>query len=118
MFRTRAFRSRAFAGGLVAAILWLTVPMPAAAQTQAPAAGRQGTLQGTVYSEGMKAKVANAIVKIRNLNNQKEYVSAPTDASTSSSRRPFSALPDCCAAAGPHRRTETNKETAETVRKR
>lgn len=80
MFRTRAFRSRVLAGGLVAAILWLTVPMPAAAQTQAPAAGRQGTLQGTVYSEGMKARVANAIVKIRNLNNQKEYVSAPTDA--------------------------------------
>ncbi len=82
MFRTRAFRSRALAGGLIAAILWLTaaLPAPAQTQTQAPAAGRQGTLQGTVYSEGMKARVANAIVKIRNLNNQREYTSQPTDA--------------------------------------
>ena len=46
---------------------------------QATSYARQGTLQGTVYSEGMKSKVANAVVKIRNLNNQKEYASQPTD---------------------------------------
>ena len=56
----------------------MTVPLPVAAQTQ-PSYARQGTLQGTVYSEGMKSKVANAVVKIRNLNNQKEYTSQPTD---------------------------------------
>ena len=41
---------------------------------------RQGTLQGTVYSEGMRSRVANAVVKLRNLNTQKEYASQPTDA--------------------------------------
>ena len=41
---------------------------------------RQGTLQGTVYSEGMRSRVANAVVKLRNLNTQKEYESQPTDA--------------------------------------
>jgi hypothetical protein len=41
---------------------------------------RQGILQGTVYSEGMRARVANAVVKLRNLNTQKEYESPPTDA--------------------------------------
>jgi len=37
-------------------------------------------LQGTVYSEGMKSRVTNAVVKVRNLNNQREYASQPTDA--------------------------------------
>ena len=41
---------------------------------------RQGILEGNVYSEGMRARVANAVVKIRNLNTQKEYTSPPTDA--------------------------------------
>jgi hypothetical protein len=79
MFSIGAFRSRALAGGLAAAFLLLTLPLPSAAQTQEKSYARQGTLQGTVYSEGMKTKVANAVVKIRNLNNQKEYASQPTD---------------------------------------
>jgi hypothetical protein len=81
----RVFRSKTLVSGLIAAFLAVIWPVPAAAQAQAPAPAqqsyiRQGTLQGTVYSEGMRAKVANAVVKIRNLNNQKEYTSAPTDA--------------------------------------
>ena len=82
MFKSGAFRSRVLAGGLIAAFLLLTVPLPAAAQAQAqaPSYARQGTLQGTVYSEGMRSRVANAVVKLRNLNNQKEYTSQPTDA--------------------------------------
>jgi hypothetical protein len=80
MFRSDAFRSKVLAGGLVAAFLLLTIPLPTAAQTQTTSVGRQGTLQGTVYSEGMKSRVANAIVKLRNLNTQKEYASQPTDA--------------------------------------
>ena len=80
MFRVGAFRSRVLAGGLVAAFLLLTIPLPTAAQTQATSYARQGTLQGNVYSEGMKTRVAKAIVKIRNLNTQKEYTSPPTDA--------------------------------------
>ena len=79
MIRTGVFRSKPLAFGLVAAFLLLTVPLPAASQTQAQPAVRQGTLQGTVYSEGMKSRVANAVVKIRNLNTQKEYASQPTD---------------------------------------
>ncbi len=85
MVRMRVFQSKALATGLIAAFLAVIWPVPAAAQNQAQAPApqsyiRQGTLQGTVYSEGMRAKVANAVVKIRNLNNQKEYTSAPTDA--------------------------------------
>jgi hypothetical protein len=77
------FRSRVLAGGLAAAIVLLTLPLPGAAQTQEKPPEksyvRQGTLQGTVYSEGMRSKVANAVVKLRNLNTQKEYASQPTD---------------------------------------
>ena len=80
MFGMSAFRSRILAGGLVAAFLLLTVPLPSAAQTTAASSMKQGTLQGTVYSEGMRSRVANAVVKLRNLNSQKEYESPPTDA--------------------------------------
>jgi len=80
MFTQSAFRSRILAGGLIVAFLILATPRPVPAQSPAPSAGRQGTLQGVVYSEGIRARVANAIVKIRNLNNQKEFASAPTDA--------------------------------------
>jgi len=80
MIRINSSRSKVLAGGLIAAFLLLTTPLPNSAQTQPKSYARQGTLQGTVYSEGMKARVANAIVKIRNLNTQKEYTSQPTDA--------------------------------------
>jgi hypothetical protein len=82
MWSIASSRSRVLAGGLIAAFLLLTIPLPAAAQAQAQpkSYARQGTLQGTVYSEGMKSRVANAVVKIRNLNTQKEYTSQPTDA--------------------------------------
>jgi hypothetical protein len=65
---------------MIAAFLLLTVPLPVPAQAQTPASVRQGTLQGTVYSEGMKSRVANAVVKLRNLNTQREYASQPSDA--------------------------------------
>ncbi len=88
MFRIGAFRSRLLCGALIASFVLLTLPLPTAAQGQGqgqaqPAAksyARQGTLQGTVYSEGMRSRVAGATVKIRNLNNQREYASPPTDA--------------------------------------
>lgn len=80
MFKTNAFRSRILAGGLILAFLILMTPLPSSAQVQTPSTAGQGTLQGVVYSEGMKSKVPNAVVKIRNLNNQKEYSSMPTDA--------------------------------------
>ena len=80
MFQAGALRSRYLSVGLIAAFVLLTVPLPAPAQTQTPSYTKQGTLQGTVYSEGMRSRVANAVVKLRNLNNQKEYASQPTDA--------------------------------------
>jgi hypothetical protein len=88
MFRFATFRSRILSGGLIVAFLLLTIPLPAAAQTppqdqtQQPErlSSRQGTLQGTVYSEGMRVRVQGATVKLRNLNTQREYTSPPTDA--------------------------------------
>lgn len=74
------FRSRILAWGLVAAFVLLIVPHPLASQTPPKSYARQGTLQGVVYSEGQRARVSNAVVKIRNLNNQREYTSPPTDA--------------------------------------
>jgi len=79
MLRIGAFRSRILAGGLVLAFVLLTVPVAGAAQDEPKSYAKQGTLQGVVYSEGMRSRVANAVVKIRNLNNQQEYTSQPTD---------------------------------------
>jgi hypothetical protein len=61
----------------------LITPVTSRAQTPTSSFAKQGTLQGVVYSEGQRTRVANAIVKIRNLNDQKEYVSLPTDANGS-----------------------------------
>ncbi len=83
MVSVRASRSRILAYGLIASFLLLVTPITGAAQaptTPPQSFARQGTLQGSVFSEAMRARVANAIVKIRNLNNQKEYTSQPTDA--------------------------------------
>ena len=88
MLRVTIFRSRVLAGGLVAAFLLMVTPLPAASQSLAPSTSqgqarsyaRQGTLQGVVYGEGMKQRIAGAVVKVRNLNNQKEFSSALTDA--------------------------------------
>jgi hypothetical protein len=79
MFRLNVFRSKVLSVGLVAVFLLLTVPRPAPAQTTT-SSSQGGALQGTVYSEGMRMRVSNAIVKIRNLNTGKEYISLPTDA--------------------------------------
>jgi len=87
MLRIANFRSRFLAGGMIAAFLLMVTPLPSFTQQQEQqqqppprSYARQGTLQGVVYSEGMKARIAGAVVKIRNLNNQKEFVSQPTDA--------------------------------------
>jgi hypothetical protein len=80
MLKVALLRSRVLAGGLVAAFVLLLVPMTSSAQTPPKSYARQGMLQGTVYSEGIGARVSGAIVKVRNLNNQREYASQPTDA--------------------------------------
>jgi len=80
MLRVTVFRSRILAGGLVAAFILMVTPLPIFAQTQPRSYARQGTLQGVVYSEGMKSRISGAVVKVRNLNNQKEFSSSLTDA--------------------------------------
>jgi hypothetical protein len=79
MLRVTSFRSRILAGGLVAAFVLLILPLPNFAQSQAKSYVRQGTLQGVVYSEGMRTRISGAVVKVRNLNNQNEFSSQPTD---------------------------------------
>jgi len=76
MIGNGVFRRRGLVIALIAALVAVTVPVPSAAQGQM----KQGALQGSVFTEGMRARVANAVVKIRNLNSQKEYSSMPTDA--------------------------------------
>lgn len=61
---------------LVGAFLLLMIPMPRMA-TAAPKGN--GVLVGHIYNEDMKTPVSNAVVKLRNLANQKEYSSEPTD---------------------------------------
>ena len=78
MIQKQLFRSKVLAGGLVAAFMLLVTPLPDYAQSSD--LSKAGTLTGTVYTEGMRSQVANAVVKIRNLNTQKEFVSLPTDA--------------------------------------
>lgn len=80
MLKVTSFRSRILAGGLIAAFLLLVMPLPSFSRQQPQSYSRQGTLQGNVYSEGMRTRVTNAVVKLRNLNNQREYTSQPTDA--------------------------------------
>ena len=80
MLKVALLRYKILAGGLVAAFLLLVTPLPIFSGPQPQSYARQGQLKGTVYSEGMASRVANAIVKVRNLNNQKEYESQPTDA--------------------------------------
>ena len=80
MLRIANFRSKILAGGLIAAFLLLLMPLPSFSRQQPQSYARQGSLQGNVYSEGMKTRVTNAVVKVRNLNNQKEYTSQATDA--------------------------------------
>ena len=80
MVRISVFRSKVLAGALAVAFLLMIVHLPAAAQTQTRSYARQGTVQGIVYSEGMKQRISGAVVKVRNLNNQKEFTSPLTDA--------------------------------------
>lgn len=90
MFGFDTFRSRGLAAALIVAIVLVAIPIPSRAQDPGPSGqegsqdqrksyARLGTLQGSVYSEGMKARVQGATVKIRNLNSQREYTSPPTD---------------------------------------
>lgn len=61
---------------LAFAFLLLTVP---AREFALGAPKASGALAGHIYNEDMKTPVRNAVVKLRNVLNQKEYESEPTD---------------------------------------
>jgi len=75
MLKIGIFRSRVLALGVLTAFVLLLTPVSPFAQ--APS-NKGGSLTGQVFSADMKTPVVNATVKIRNINNQKEF-SSPTD---------------------------------------
>jgi hypothetical protein len=76
MSKSPVFRSKVLAVCLAAAFILLTVPMRDFA---AGAPKANGALSGFIYGEDMRTPVRNAVVKLRNVANQKEYESEPTD---------------------------------------
>jgi hypothetical protein len=78
MFGKDGFRSRVLVVGVLAAFLLLVTPVREFAQSQAPALSG-GSLVGFIYDKDMKTPVPNAVIKLRNLKNAKDYVSTPSD---------------------------------------
>ena len=72
------FKSRWLAYGVLAAFVLLVMPIGEFARAQATAA-QGGSLAGFIYGKDMKTPVAGAVVKIRNLGDEKELASPPTD---------------------------------------
>jgi len=72
-------RSRWLVCGVLAAFVLLVMPIGEFARAQATAA-QGGSLAGFIYGKDMKTPVAGAVVKIRNLGDEKELTSQPTDA--------------------------------------
>lgn len=76
MIRKSASRSKWMIWGALAAFSLFVVPVSEMAWAQ----GQSGSLAGFIYGKDMKTPVAGAVVKIRNLGDQKELASQPTDA--------------------------------------
>jgi len=75
MFKEKIFKSKVLAIGVIVAFSLLVLPVQA--QTQKKPG--PGSLTGFIYDEDMKTPVENALVKIRNSQDGKEYQSLPTD---------------------------------------
>ncbi len=69
-------KSRWLVWGALAAFALFVVPFGEVAWAKS----NSGSLVGFVYAQDMKTPVAGAVVKVRNMANQKEYVSGSTDA--------------------------------------
>jgi len=69
-------RSRWMVWGALAAFALFVVPFGEVAWAKS----QSGSLVGFVYAQDLKTPVAGAIVKVRNMANQKEYASGSTDA--------------------------------------
>jgi len=76
MNKSPVFRSKVLVMFLAAAFVLLTFPVRDFA-LGAPKA--TGALSGHIFNEDMKTPVRNAVVKLRNVVNQLEYESEPTD---------------------------------------
>lgn len=74
MLRINTFRSPILLGIVISAFMLLLLPADSLA---APT----GSLIGFIYGSDMKTPVAQAVVKIRNVDDGREYVSTPSDAS-------------------------------------
>jgi hypothetical protein len=72
-------RCRGLVYGVLAAFALLVLPVGQYAGTAVPAA-ESGSLSGFIFAKDMKTPVSGAVVKIRNLGDQKELGSPPTDA--------------------------------------
>ncbi len=76
MLRNGIYRSPVLSGIVLSAFMLLLLPIET---LSAPT----GSLVGFIYGSDMKTPVQNAVVKVRNVENGKEYVSTPTDANGS-----------------------------------
>lgn len=72
MLRKEVFRSPALLGLTISALMLLLFPIEGLA---APT----GAVVGFIYGSDMKTPVQNAVVKIRNVDDGKEFASTPTD---------------------------------------
>jgi len=76
MIHKSVSRSRWLIWGALAAFSLFIVPVGEVAWAKA----KGGSLVGFVYGQDMKTPVAGAVVKVRNIANQKEFASGTTDA--------------------------------------
>jgi hypothetical protein len=80
MLVTGIFRSRALVVGVAAALLLMMMPVMEFAQLKGAApAPENGSMVGFIYGTDMKTPVPGAVVRIRNVGEQKSYDSTPTD---------------------------------------
>ncbi len=76
MIHKLVLRSRWMIWGALAAFALFVVPVSEMAWANA----QGGVLVGFVYAQDLKTPVVGAVVKVRNIANQKEYASGTTDA--------------------------------------
>lgn len=75
MLREKIFRSKVLSLIVIGAFIILLSPVEGLSQETK----RPGTISGTILKEDTKTPIEGAIVKIRNVETEKEYQSAPTN---------------------------------------
>ncbi len=78
MRKVMILRSKAVALAVIGSFVLLVTPLGTFAGDQAPVQVK-GSLIGFVYAENGKTPVQGAIVRLRNMGNQTEFVSEPSD---------------------------------------